>query len=241
MDFNDTTTEQGLYQDALYLTGTTTATFSIEDFTRSANQAQNKVVALIQENDRKWKWSDSNSGKRDISVTDVVHGLDNYTMEVYHMKIKEVRIKDPQGGWRTLLAKDRRLLNDTEKNSTGVPESYDKDGDSIILTPTANYSMADGLEIHYQQGPVYFDKDDTDKQPGFCPLFHRLVSLYPAYDWLVSNATAINPLEHKIRRVVDLIKDMENDLVEHYQNRDEDEVVVLQPRRRPINSFGVRI
>ena len=240
MILNDPTNEQGLYQDALFLTGATTSTFPFKDFIRLANEAQKKTVALIQENDRKWKWADSNNGKRDIGLTDVVYGQDNYTMEVYHMKIKEVRIKDPQGNWRTLVAKDRRFLTDSEKNSSGVPMSYDKDGDSIILTPTANYSTNDGLEIHYQQGPVLFTVDDDNKEPGFNSLFHRLISLYSSYDWLFSKATAVNPLEHKIKKVENEINDMENNLIEHYRGRDEDEVVVLQPKRSHINKYGIR-
>ena len=121
MEFNDTINEQGLYQDALYLTGANSATFTIKDFTRSANEAQNRAVSLIQENDRRWKWADSNNGTRDIGVTNIVSGQDNYTMEVYHLKIKEIRVLDKNGEWKTLTSKDRRIMTDTEKNASGEP------------------------------------------------------------------------------------------------------------------------
>ena len=221
MEFN--LTESGLYQDALYLTGANTSTFTIEDFTRFANQAQSRAVSLIQENDRKWKWADSNNNTRDIGQTNIVANQDNYTMEVYHLKIKEIRVMGKQGDWKTLTAKDRRAMTDTEKNSTGEPESYDLDGNSIMLYPTPDYSYTGGLEVHYQNEPEKFTKTDTIKKPGFCPLFHRLVSLYSSIDWLISNTTATNPLTHKINNVNNLINKMEFSLVEHYRSRDEDE------------------
>lgn len=223
MTLNDTTNEQGLYQDALYLTGANTATFTIKDFTRLANQAQNRVVSLIQENDRRWKWADSNNGTRDIGVTNIVSGQDNYTMEVYHLKIREIRVLNKNGEWKTLTSKDRRLMTDTEKNASGEPESYDVDGNSLMLYPTPDYSATSGLEIHYQGTPDDFEATDTTKEPGFCPLFHRLVSLYPSQDWLLANSTAQNPMTHKINNVENLINKMEYSLVEHYRSRDEDE------------------
>lgn len=58
MEFN--VNEIGLYQDALFWTGQNTGTFPIAEFTPLANQAQNRVVALIQENDSKWKWNYEN-------------------------------------------------------------------------------------------------------------------------------------------------------------------------------------
>lgn len=229
MEFN--VNEVGLYQDALFWTGQNTGTFPIAEFTPLANQAQNRVVALIQENDSKWKWRDSNSGSRDIGVTDLVANQEDYTMEVYHMKIKEVRIKDKNGNWKTLIAKDRRELSDDQKNATGEPETYDKDGDSIIPNPLADYSSTGGMEVHYQAGPVYFLKTDTTKKPGFCSLFHRLVSMYASMDWLISNSTAKNPLSHKITRLEGAIFKMEQNLITHYLGRDEDEAPILRPKR----------
>jgi len=231
MEFNDTVNEQGLYQDALFWTGANSATFTIEDFVRLANQAQNKAVGLIKYNDRKWKWSDSNNGTRDIGQTNLVANQESYTMEVYQMGIKEIRIKDKDGNWKTLTARDRRLLTDDEKNAVGEPETYDVDGAVITPNPLADYSSTLGFEIYYQRGPVYFVKTDTTKQPGFCSLFHRLVSMYASMDWLISNSTAKNPMSHKINRLADAIKEEEFKLVEHYQNRDEDEAPILVPKR----------
>lgn len=236
MEFNDTTNEQGLYQDALSLTGANSTTFTIEDFTRFANQSQSRAVSLIQENDRKWKWSDSNNGTRDIGLTNIISGQDNYTMEVYHLKIKEIRVLDKNGEWKTLKSKDRRLMTDTEKNASGEPDSYDLDGSSIMLYPTPDYSVSGGLEVHYQNEPEKFLKTDTTKKPGFCPLFHRLVSLYSSVDWLISNSTSQNPMSHKLNMVMDLIKRLELSLVEHYRSRDEDEAPKFYIKRKYRNN-----
>lgn len=236
MEFNDTINEQGLYQDALYLTGANSTTFTIKDFTRFSNEAQNRAVSLIQENDRKWKWADSNNGTRDIGVTNIVSGQDNYTMEVYHLKIKEVRVLDKNGEWKTLTPKDRRLMTDTEKNASGNPVSYDVDGNSLMLYPTPDYSATAGLEIHYQGQPDKFNISDTTKKPGFCPLFHRLVSLYSSLDWLNGNSTAQNPMTHKINNVEILIDKMEYSLIEHYRSRDEDEAPKFFLKRKYRNN-----
>lgn len=233
MEFNDVTNEQGLYQDALFLTGANSATFDIKDFARSANFAQNRVTSKIQQCDNRWKHSDANNPDRDIATGDLVANQDNYSIETSHLKIKRIRMKDSNGQLITLIPVDRRDVPDGLINSYGSPKFYDKDGMSILPFPIPDYSTSgnSGIEIEYQRGPVYFLATDTDKMPGFASPYHRLVSLYPSQDWLLANATRLNPLTHRINLVNTLIKELEADMMDHYANRDVDDAPTLKTKK----------
>jgi len=231
MKINPTTTEDSLYKDTLYWTGANTATFTIEDFIRSANFAQDIVVSKIFKSNARWKFDDSNNSDRPIGVANLVANQDNYTIDVTHLKINRVRIKTDTGEWKTLTPIDRRDADDDLLNSTGTPEYYDKDGMSLTFYPMADYSYTGGVELEFQRGAVSFTITDTDTEPGFASQFHRLVSLYPAIDWLTSNSTAKNPLTHRINIVNTKIKEMESDLEEYFRNRDKDEAPTMRPKR----------
>lgn len=242
MEFSNPTTEEGLYEDALWLTGSDSTTFDIKDFTRAANFALNRVTSKIFKNDNRWKHSDSNNPDRDIATSDLVANQEDYSMEVSHLKIKRVRMKDANGTLVTLKPVDRRDLSDDILNSTGTPQYYDKDGMSILPFPIPDYSTTgnSGIEIEFQSGPLFFVATDTTKQPGFASLFHRLISLYPAQDWLLSNATRQNPLTHRINLVNALIKELEADLESHYLNRDVDDAPTLKIKKSRKN-YGLQL
>jgi hypothetical protein len=161
-------------------------------------------------------------------------------MDVSHLKIRRLRVKDKNGEYKTLKPIDRRDADDDLLNATGEPEFYDKDGMSIVLLPLNDYSATDGMELEFQRGAVYFLTTDTTKQPGFATPYHRLVSLYPAQDWLLANATRQNPLTHRINLVNAYIKELETDLEDHYLNRDTDEAPTLK-FRRPYRNNGLRL
>lgn len=230
MIFNHATNKQTLYQDALYWSGANTSTYGIDDFTRNANFAMDRVVSLIKKNDTRWKWADNNNTDIDIGVSDIVANQDNYTLEVDFTEISRVRMKGADGVWITLKPIDRRDADDGLLSTYGNPEYYDKKGLSIFPLPIPNYSSVDGLEVEFQGGVNYFINSDTTKEPGFNPLYHRLVSIYSAYDWLVDKATINNPLTHKINRAKERIMELEAELENHYCNRDIDDVAILKPR-----------
>lgn len=230
MIFNHVTNKQTLYQDALYWSGANSSTYTIDEFTRNANFSLDRIISLIKKNDKRWKWSDNNNLSIDIGWCDLEANVDNYTLEVDFFEVTRIRVKGPDGKWITLKSIDNRDASDDLLNSYGTPKYYDKQGLSVMPMPIPNYSMEDGFEITYGGGIAYFDVTDTTKEPGFNPLYHRLVSLYSAYDWLVDKATAKNPLTHKINRVKERIVEMENELETHYQNRDEDDVPILKPK-----------
>ena len=112
-------------------------------------------------------------------------------------------------------------------SGTGVPQFYDKVGNSLFLYPTPSYTLANGLKLYFERGPSYFTTSDTTKTPGFNPLFHRLCSLWAAYDYAYINQLGATD------RLLQSIATMENQLTEHYSLRDKDEHVRL--RARPTN------
>lgn len=228
MQFQSEANNLDLYSDALWLCGLSvsdTTSYPIKDFTRNANFGLDKVTAKIIKA-KNWEHDDTNNTSTeilDITVA-LVSGTKKYAIPVTWLRIgSPVRIKTTDGIWHTIDHKERNELTDAELVETGVPTSYEKRGNFLYLTPTPNFSQAASLEVPFQRGASYFVYTDTTKTPGFATPFHRLVSLYAAKDYCKTNGL--------FSRVTDInmsIKELENDLVLHYETRDDDEQPALR-------------
>jgi hypothetical protein len=74
--------------------------------------------------------------------------------------------------------------------NNGTPIQYQAVGNSVFLYPTPNYNASAALKIYFTRGPNYFaigDIPSGTKVPGFNALFHQLLSLWPAYDYCITN------------------------------------------------------
>ena len=229
--FSGETNDLGLFSDALWLCGLSvadTTSYPIADFTRNANFALDKVVAKIIKA-KNWEHDDTNNSSTEILdiTTALVSGTKKYAIPVTWLRIgSPLRVKDSTDNWNTIVHKERNELTDNEIVATGVPTSYEKRGNWIYLTPTPNFSQAASLEVPFQRGASYFAVTDTTKTPGFATQFHRLISLYAAKDYCKTNGL--------FDRVTDLnisIKEMEADLIVHYEMRDDDEQPSLRVER----------
>lgn len=218
MIFNGDPNKQDIVSDADFWAGTDEYTFPLVDKVRSANFALDRVTAQIMRFDRRWKWDDSNRADLPVAVRSIVAGQDNYTLEIDHLKILRVRIKNKNGEWRTLQPKDRRTVSDELLSESGQPFAYDKLGRSIFPLPVPDYSAEDGLEIEFQRGADYFVLEDGDREPGFASQFHRLVSLYMAEDFLL-----MGDMAQRLTRVQQKIQIMEAELQQFYEQRDIDD------------------
>lgn len=234
MQFNDEANNFDICSDIDYWASTDDITYPLEDKARNSNFALSRITAKIMRFDRTWKHVSSNSTTIPIAVTDLTSGVDNYTFASTHLKVLRVRIKDQNGEWITLTAKDRRKISDDMLNSTGQPEVYDKLGSSIMPFPVPNYSQTGGLEIEYQPGAAddFFSPDDTTKEPGFNADFHRLVSLYAARDYC-----AIHNAE-RLRVIDSEIKILENDIEQFFESRDVDDEPKIEIKK---SSRGVSL
>ena len=218
MQYASHANNQDLVSDARYWSGTDSDTYPIEDLTRNANFALDKVVSLIFKSDRRWQWDDANNTDLNIATSDLVSGQYDYSFAVSHLKINRVRVKDTLGNWKTLEPVDRREITDTDLALTGTPTHYDKQVGSFFLHPIPNYGSTGGLEVEFQRGASYFTTADTTKEPGFAPQFHRLISLYAARDYC-----AVEGLIDRMTVIDQRIAALEMELAEFYATRDIDD------------------
>ena len=87
-----------------------------------------------------------------------------------------------------------------------------------MLYPTPNYASTAGLKSYFKRDASYFVYNDTTKEPGFNPQYHRIISMGAAYDYCLfaglSNKMAILNAE---------IVKMEEGIINFYSSRSKDE------------------
>ena len=202
MQFSDTTNKNGILQKCeLYLFGgnygaITGNTTNLAVFTGLVNDAQDSIVSDILDVDTRWQWDDTNRTDFPIGSIDLVDGQRDYTLDVEHLKILGVEVKDASGNFYPLLPIDMedmrsKGITPTEFFETnGLPQYYDKIANSILLYPqpaTAQVTISNGLKVHFQRGPEYFTTSDTTRVPGFASLYHKLIPLLTSFEYAVSN------------------------------------------------------
>lgn len=212
-------------------------TYSIDDLTSSANRALERVTSLIRDAEGRWQWDDSNNTDFPSAVHTITSGQQDYELDPTHYRIERVEIKDSVGTWTKLIPFDQKDVEGTLTDflsGTGLPQYYDKLGNSILLYPTPNYTQVSSLKVFYQRGPSYFTTTDTTKTPGFNPLFHQLVALWCAYDYaFIEQKDIADDLfkDHGNGIYTGRIPVMENMLKDYYSLRDKDEHVRLSANR----------
>lgn len=222
--------------DIDYWAGTDSTTYPIADKTRNANQALSKVVEMIMRSAGRWQFDDTNYDDLPIATADLIAGQSNFSLDVSHLKVARVRIKDEHGKWKILRPVDRRDLSEEELNATGTPDKYDKLGVSLFFFPLQNYSYPEGIEVQFERDADFFTVADTTKAPGFASVFHRLISLNAALDY-----TEPNELEARSRKIIKRIEKMEAELTEFYSDRDRDEQPFMSTdgnREYAVDSYG---
>lgn len=214
MQFSDTTSDQGLVQDARWLVGANASSYPIKDLTRNINRRHEEAVALIFESDGRWQYTDSNNTEG-IYTDDLVSGTQSYDILVSHLRITRVEIKNTDGNYARLQVLDQNdvltTLTDYEKTD-GTPRFYDLVGNKMYLYPAPNYASVDGLKSWFQTGPSLFTTTDTTKVPGFASLFHRYLSLGAAVDY--ANAKQLDN-RNRLKEELDEMRDA----MQHFYNR----------------------
>jgi hypothetical protein len=220
------------------ITGSTSGTldYSVGDIALNVNRHYDDVVSKILRADGRWEWDDDNYATLPVATTNVVADQADYNIASDDfLNLNRLEIKDSSGTWTFLYPisyEDKKGVAMTEWAKTnGTPQYYDKVGNSVILYPTPNYSSTSGLKSYYQRVASYFTSDDTTKEPGFSPLFHRLLSIGAAIDYCVANG-----LNNKLAVLTNQKITMENALIEYYSSRSKDE----QPKIKLYKeSYGV--
>ena len=201
MVFSDTTTKTGLIQDCeMRIFGGDFGAISgntkrLQVFTNLINRALDKVTYELLSSSNTWQWDDYNRTDYPEAVTNLVSGQEDYPLDVSHLTVREVQVKDESGQWYKLQPIDETSLDVTNNTTSleerfsenGQPRYFDMIGNSILLYPAPNYAQADSLKLKTQRGHEYFVTTDTTKTPGFASIFHSVVSSLACADWAVIN------------------------------------------------------
>ena len=197
------------------------------EFNGLINDAMDSVVSDILDSDTRWQWDDTNRTDFPIGMIDLVAGQRDYTLDVEHLKIERVEVKDASGNYYPLIPID---VQDMRKNgitptefmdTNGLPQYYDKIANSLMLYPQANLDQvtaSNGLKVGFQRGAEYFTVADTTKVPGFASLYHKLIPLMASYEY----ATA-NDMENKAVLLSNKIEQERTKLKRFMQKREKDD------------------
>lgn len=239
--FSNTTTKAGILQrlekrlklgDA-YITGNATR---LAQWTADVNLAADIVQAIILSVGGTWQYDDSNhTTTHPIITTDIVAGQRDYGFTTdgssnIILEIFKVMVADEHGNFMELDPVDASQPGgapsnyDDGLNTRGLPNTYDKLGNSIFLDPIPNYSYTAGLKVYISRESSYFATSDTTKKPGFAGLFHEYLVLHPYYNYAVDNS-----LKNASTIKKDLLE-MENNIREYYKRREKDARKVLTAR-----------
>tara|TARA_R110000868_G_scaffold271022_2_gene530474 strand:+ start:1623 stop:2411 length:789 start_codon:yes stop_codon:yes gene_type:complete len=260
MDFSDTTTKQGLVQDALWWVNADLVSYPYTDMIRSANMGLNEVVGLILGADGRWQFDDTNYTDLPIGTTNMVASQQDYGIDTSMVDITRVECKDPNGNWLFLTPMDQKDLNPTAYSPlpvggigttavgnnysltdfmsvAGTPIYYDKIGNSIFLYPKPSYNSTAGLKVYFQRKASYFTTAGYSSTTSWTnttkPGFANHLHRYISYYMAKDYAVAKMLTGNKITSLLNELATMKEKIVSFYAMRKKDEKVAMVARNTP--------
>ena len=202
---------------------------------RRINESYERRVGQIIGADGLWQFDDSNYTDRSIATTTLVAAQRDYSFNSTQLEIEKVEVKDSGGNWQSLSPIDKSQygepLEELYKND-GLPEKYDKEGNSILLYPaaaTASVTLVAGLKIYFKRSADLFTAAQVTtgtKTPGFASFFHMIL----AYDAAIPFCMAYR--KDRVAYLVVEAKRLEIEMIKHYSRREAD-------RRKALGMAGV--
>lgn len=232
LQFNDTTTKNGLIQSCeSKVMGSNYGSISsntelLQTFTRYLNNGLNRFTTKVLNSDTRWQFDDTNRTDFPIGTTDMSDNVNNYELDVSHLKILAVEVKNSAGQWVTLEPidiTDMKLSGSISgfESTKGMPRFYDKLGTSIKLYPapsSTETTLSGGLKVHYQREPSYFTYTDTNKVVGIPSIFHKNIVTYACHEYAIDNL-----MTDKYKLFENQIMKEELEVEEWYSKRDKDD------------------
>lgn len=219
MVFSDTTNKNGLIQTFEFWTrmqdGTVTGTL-LKQITGRINAAFDMIMPRLLSLTDHVRWDDINHTDQPIGTVNLVSGQSDYKIteddnSLDILNLTAVRILESTSGteYRTLA----RLYPDDElalealspnPSVSGIPTHFLEVGNKIFLYPKPNYAATAGIKLFFEREQSYFVSGDTTKEAGIPKIFHELLALYPALDWVLvyrsKEAALITRLEARIAK-----------------------------------------
>jgi hypothetical protein len=201
MDYNSTTTKDGLLQSIEFWTNLgdgviTGDTLLKAVFTNRLNRRLDRYLGMLGAGSRQAQIDDTNFTNQPYSYFDIVSGQHDYEFltdedgnaisditAVLYKSGSNYELLDKT----TLDDKDATLIMSPNSDSTGTPTEYLERNNTIFLSPVPSSSLEEGGKIFYKRCPSYFATTDTTKEPGIPFQFHEMIAIGASYDWLLVN------------------------------------------------------
>jgi hypothetical protein len=225
MQFNDTSTKQGLLQDCEFRTnlgdGTITGDSALKaQFTRLLNIRYARTLGKLQILTGKDGAEDINYTDQQFSLFDIVSSQNDYQFLTDEdgntiSDITGVMLQAPTAD--DFVALERLALSDSDamlvmspnSTNTGTPTGYIEKNNTVFFDVIPDFSATSAGKLFYRLVPSYFTAGDTTKTPGFVEHFHSILSIGASLDWLNVNKPEQTVLIGACR---DDLKDMSADL-----------------------------
>lgn len=197
MQLNDTTNDQGIYQDIDWKCGTDTGTFPENDKKRLVNLQYEQVQHLILLAMGSWDENQS-------TVTlDLVANTRAYNFASSYLQVKKVQINFGDGVYVEAEPIDERNLTTDLTTEAQIQAAFSNNnpkyqliGDSIKIYSGEISAVSSGIKIWVE---VYKDTltNNTDV-PKIPSAFHEILSLGPSISWASKQEDEV--LERSLRR-----------------------------------------
>lgn len=189
MVYNDTSGRQGIIQDIEdktdlgigYISGDTN---NLKDFTRRANSVMSDLWHTIWSVNSAWQYDDLNYTDLPTATTNLVSGQYKYALPSDALTINRAENLDQSGNLYRLSPLDLKNSPSIDFSQTGTPTHYYLVNGTSYLYPTPNYNSTNALKWYFDRSAVEFAYNDTTKKPGFASVYHYLVGLGVAINWL---------------------------------------------------------
>ena len=226
MVFSNTSTNQGMVEQARSFMRVDSTQYPIAKLVASANNWLDKVTGYAIGADRRFQWDNTNQTKLPEGTADLTINQSDYAF-----------LTDEQGNTIITLTGVSRLISGTNYEPlalvdkgdpdydaqnfgkvSGTPTSYDKIADNIIrLNTLPPATVSAGLKFFFQRTSPYYTASDTTKTTGFSPLLDRGFVIACAYDGaLTLGLSNLQPLS------VELAKE-EKKMMEYFAIRNQDD------------------
>lgn len=236
MQFNDSSTSQGLLQHINFLCGLSqsdTTRYSTADKVRNVNAAYRTVLGWIWKSQGDWTFDDSNLTTLPYFKTNCANGQDDYTLPTNYGVVERIEYKDVNGNWLKLKQVTKSEMQDQAveefRKTDGTPNMVELFANSYRLYPSANRTSTDGdsIRVYCTRDIDAFAAADTTQEPGFNANYHHILAVMAAKDWAVrtKDSELITSLELQEAK-------LKADIEQYYGNRGNLRQEAIKPRNR---------
>lgn len=193
MIFNGDTNGNDIVTLTNDLLGVNNVTFPLAEKARSASRMSRRIWSMLFEAYGGWQYDDvNNTTDFPRARASVVAGQKDYSLPTDLATIRGVEFLNGET-WQNLTPITEEEIKEMGSNeveffkNNGTPQYYQPIGNSIKLYPASNIAIPQGMRISFERDIVTFLPTDTTKTPGWNTMFHEMLAVGMALDFLVKN------------------------------------------------------